>query len=1016
MKKIISRITTVMIIIVVTAFNNANAQYSGSVSIDTAAYANAVNQNNADISINYAITGATISDPGDSVSIVEFVRDSTANGQQYSLYANHNPTELSANVIHTLLNLVPGHWYTIFVNIILYKSGVPALILSSNHNAFRTDCVPFVLSTTGNTTMCSGGIATLTASGAMNYFWSTSETTASIDVMPLTGITNYSVYGIDANGCQSMPSTIAVTVNQSPTITVGPMQTICAGATATLTASGGNSYSWRNSSGTIISTTSSVSVSPFTTSMYFLTATSAAGCQSAQDTVTVNVIPAITVNAGIDQSICFGEVVALNPTSNTAGVTFNWFQGGVAIPSGTVTPTSSTIYTVTAQLGSCVSPADQVQVFVKSIPNTSAGIDKSICEGVNTTLTASGATSYVWSTSQSTQTINVSSTDLILGSNIFFVTGTLNGCSKTDTVSITVNPIPTANAGFDQTVCPGTSVTFVASGGNSYLWSNGSTSSSTTFSATTTTVLWVRATSVAGCQSAKDTVIVNVTSVPAAYITPSGPLAFCSTGSVVLNANPGISYQWYRNGILFPSGNTQSITATLAGSYTVMVQTSCGNATSSAAIVSVSGFSTVTLSPSGPVIKCQGQSQALIATAPGIFIRNFTDTVAMNVLSFTATMSGNYQVIVGASSGCPIASNTVSLTFNPLPSSVVTPNGPTTFCAGGSVVLLAPNASGYSYLWSNGNPGAGISVNSSGNYSVTITDANGCTSTSMNIPVYVALNPNVSIVASATEFCSGDSVNLLAMVTNTTGNTYSWNTGGNASLKNVSYTSTNVVTVTSSYGCVGSATQTVVEHPKPTGTVSILGNSTICAGTFTTIKVVTAGTNTVQWDIGATTPTIHASDPGTYSVTLTSAYGCETTLFSPAVFVNDTPSVTVSGTTTLTANVIGGTPGYNYAWQVGGSTFATQSISFTTTTQYQIKVTDQNGCMTSFSSLVYIGIDEIKLNELVSTRQAQIFTLLGQPTNMNELVTGNYLVVYDELNAGGRKVGQKTEKFFYVRQ
>ena len=1011
MKKIILMIAT----IVATAFTNANAQnYNVTVHIDS----NAVHQSNIFLKIDYLASGATIVNQGDSVSIIMYFTDLTAGTPPVSKFVNHNTADTVGSIISIMYGLTAGHLYQIQVEVVLWIGNVNVAMAQSNQLTLTTDCLPFQLSTTGTTTICSGANAMLSASGAQNFFWSTGETTASINVMPLTGITNYSVYGIDANGCQSMPSTIVVTVNQSPTITVGANQTICAGSAATLTASGGNSYSWRNSNGTIISTTSSVSVSPFATSVYFLTGTSASGCQSLPDTVTVNVIPAITVNAGSDQSICLGEVIFLNVTSNTAGVNFNWSQNGVAIPSGTVAPINSTIYTVTAQLGSCVSPADQVQVFVKPIPNTYAGTDKLICEGVNTTLTVSGATTYAWSTGQSTQTININSTDLILGPNIFSVTGTLNGCSKTDTVSITVNPIPTANAGFDQTACPGTPTTFAASGGNSYLWSTGSIASSITVSPSSTTVYWVRATSVAGCQSKKDTVILNVTSVPAAYITPGGPLAFCTGGNVVLNANPGISYQWYRNGNVIPSGTAQSYNAILDGSYTVMVQTSCGNATSSAAIVSVSGFSTVTLNPSGSMNLCQGSFQVLTSTTPGIFIRNFTDTVAMNVLSFNANMSGNYQVIVGASSGCPIASNSVSLTFNPLPSSVVTPNGPTTFCAGNSVLLSTTNIPGYSYLWSNGNTGAGISVNSSGNYSVTVTDANGCNSTSANVAVYVASNPIVSIVPSTTDFCAGNSANLLAIVNNTTGNTFSWNTGGNTSLLNVMHTSTNTVTVTSSYGCVGTATQAVVEHPNPTGTISIIGNSTICAGTSTTIKVVTAGTNTLLWDIGATTPTIHVSDPGSYDVTITSPDGCQTTKTSPVVSQNDTPSVVVNsqGSSTLVALATGGAPSYNYVWHVGGSTFISQSVSFSATATYSVIVTDQNGCSTSFSSILYIGIHEITMDELINLKPIQMFNTVGQMISINELVTGIYFVTYDELNPSGRKVGVKTEKVLFVRQ
>src|SRR5207247_64985 len=134
--------------------------------------------------------------------------------------------------------------------------------------------------------------------------------------------------------------------------------------------------------------------------------------------------------------------------------------------------------------------------------------------------------------------------------------------------------------------------------------------------------------------------------------------------------------------------------------------------------------------------------------------------------------SGSYSVTVTGANGCSATSAATTVTVNPLPTPSVTASGPTTFCAGGSVTLTA--SSGASYLWSTGATTQSITVVSSGSYSVTVTDANGCSATSDGITVSVDPLPTPSIAASGpTAFCSGGSVTLTA----SSGASYLWSTG-----------------------------------------------------------------------------------------------------------------------------------------------------------------------------------------------------------------------------------------------
>jgi hypothetical protein len=106
--------------------------------------------------------------------------------------------------------------------------------------------------------------------------------------------------------------------------------------------------------------------------------------------------------------------------------------------------------------------------------------------------------------------------------------------------------------------------------------------------------------------------------------------------------------------------------------------------------------------------------------------------------SIVVTASGSYSVTVTNASGCSTASAATAVTVNPLPPvPVITPSGSTNLCPGQSVTLTAP--AGFTYLWSNGATTQSIVVNSTGNFHVTVTNANGCQRQSA--PVSVVMNP-----------------------------------------------------------------------------------------------------------------------------------------------------------------------------------------------------------------------------------------------------------------------------------
>jgi hypothetical protein len=252
-----------------------------------------------------------------------------------------------------------------------------------------------------------------------------------------------------------------------------------------------------------------------------------------------------------------------------------------------------------------------------------------------------------------------------------------------------------------------------------------------------------------GC-TASSSVPVTVSPGPAASITAAGNTVFCDGGSVTLNANTGtgLTYQWLNNGSNITNATLSSYTATESGSYQVVVSngTTC-SATSNAIVVTEVAFPLATITPSGPTTFCQGNSVLLNASSGSNYTyqwqNNGVNIGGSTSSTFIATSSGNYSVIILNNATCADTSDAVIVTVNPLPTALITANGPTTFCNGNKVTLSASAGTGYTWQWLlNGSPVNGA-VNQSydtytaGTYTCNITNSYSCTDVSNAIPVIV---------------------------------------------------------------------------------------------------------------------------------------------------------------------------------------------------------------------------------------------------------------------------------------
>lgn len=512
---------------------------------------------------------------------------------------------------------------------------------------------PVAISAASNT-VCSGQSLVLSGSGATNYTWMPGGQTGSTLTVTPSSNTTYTLNG--DNGTCTGSNTLSIGVVANPTVNATTSSSaLCSGSSATLTASGATNYTWMPGG----STGSSFTDTPTSTTTYTLTGETG-GC-AATTAITVTVTPTPTVSASASSgTVCAGQSVVL--TGGGAG-TFTWMPGGSSATTITVSPSATTTYTLTGANGTCTAAATAA-VNVTPLPNITANAASStICSGQSTVLTASGATTYTWSTNAggaNTTTVSVNPS----GTTVYTVTGTDNGCDNTAQVTVTITPTPTvAVSAASGTICAGQGTALSAGGATNYTWSpGGSTSSGVNVSPATNTTYTVTG-ETAGC-SATSTVEVVVNPTPTLGGTPVLDSALCGmptgavTGINVTGGTPGYTYQWYSGSTAIPGATGDSLTNVAAGTYSVEVIDANGCvATGGTAVFNIPGTGAVTAAITPAITQGQAPLNVTFTNASsgasGYYwnFGNGTNSTAQNPSTAVYTNAGTYTVTMLAANG-----------------------------------------------------------------------------------------------------------------------------------------------------------------------------------------------------------------------------------------------------------------------------------------------------------------------------------------------------------------------------
>jgi gliding motility-associated-like protein len=767
--------------------------------------------------------------------------------------------------------------------------------------------------TTTNPATCgnSDGSATATpagGTGTYTYSWSPGGQTGAIASNISAG--TYTVTVKDANGC-TVTVTAAVANTGGASVTITNTNELCNGgsnATANTTVSGGTSpytYAWTGGQ-------TNANATGLTAGSYTVTVTDANGCV-ATASVTITQPPLLTVTTGAPVNVlCNGGTngsVASAVVGGTGAYTYSWTSGQT---NANATGLSAGTYTVTVtDANGCTATASATITQPAILAVTTGAAVNVLCNGGangSDLATASGGTgtyTYSWNTIP-VQT-NANATGLTAGTYTITVTDA-NGCTASASATVTQPAALTATTTTVPSSCGNAngSATATPAGGTgtyTYSWNTSPIQTNATASSLTAATYTVTITDANGCTL---TTTATVTNISAETVTINPPVnILCNGGnngsatSTVVGGTTPYTYSWST----IPIQTNANATGLTAGTYTLSVTDASGCLATASVTITQPALLTVTTASPVNILCNGGNNGSDIATAAGgtgTYTYAWTPGGQSNANS-TGLTAGTYTITVTDANGCT-ASATTTITQPP----VLTINaaGFPVSCNGGSngqaTVIPAGGTAPYSYNWSNGNTGANDNNLTAGNYTITVTDANGC----FHDTTVVVTQPAPIVVAFKADSLNGCAplcVNFTDGSTDPGGTITKWSwaysDGGKDTVKDPRHcfinpgTDSVSLTVTDNHGCTASLMipDMITVYSFPVAAFNLSPQpTTILSPTIQFTDKSTDAYGIASWlwnfndpanDIGSSqqNPSHTYSDTGSYCamLTVTNIHGCK---------------------------------------------------------------------------------------------------------------------------------------------
>ncbi len=810
-----------------------------------------------------------------------------------------------------------------------------------------------ILNITGDLSICNGASTTLNAGIFNSYIWNTGETTQSITVSPSID-TDYSVT-VSANESCNNNTTVTVTVNPTPTPNISGNFVICNGESTILDAGLFSSYIWNTGE-----TTQTIIVNPTTNTDYSVTVTDTNGCRNLDlVNVIVGTSPTVVASA-VPSTICIGDTTTIQAVGSggIAPYSYTWDNFIGTGNNINLTPITNTTYTVTITDSNGCSNTEMIAVMVRPIPTPSIIGNLIICNGESTALDAGTFSSYVWSTGETTQNITANpSTD----TNYSVTVTDTNGCENNNMVTVTVSPSPDLDVQGNLMLCNGESTILDAGVFNSYLWSNGATTQTIDISPSSDMDYTVTVFDANGC-SKSEMVSVVVHQLPSPEIL--GDLSICSGTSTTLDAGNYNSYIWNTG------ENTQTIiiNPTVDSDYSVVVTD--GNGCSSLGIVTVSINQLPEPFINGNSSICEGESTTLNVGEYSSYSWSTGDNIQS--IEVSPIQDTNYEITVSDINGCTAITN-VMVEVNKINTPIIIGN--TILCQNESSILSLSEMYS-SYLWNNGSTESEIEVNQPGTYEVTVMSIDGCTKTT-SVEVQDGNNGTVQITQSD-PLCEGATIVLIAQQGFPN---YIWSNGSTENQIEVTNSGIYSVTVTTEDGCNGAGTIDVNESDYNYNI--ILSDESCLEQCDGQVIIEIDAEYTVLWNTGSTQIMVDELCPGMYEVQIFNGDGCsETIQLIIEEGSNLNAEIFVAGSELMVA-VTGGVSPYIYLWNTGETTATITTID---TGDFEVMVTDANGCETIIQHTITSTIDNRLYNVKIYPNPVNDLLYINHELNLSDQI------------------------------